>query len=172
MREAGWGRFVLGLLRDWGLALGFAIVAWAVWMRFFVGGPLTEGPAPVFTLPNPAGGSAIALDALGDGPIILNFWFTSCGPCRAEIPELARFHAENPDVPLIGVSIDEMAPSRLAQVSKRLGVTWPVAHDLDNTVSNAYGVTMYPTTIVVRGGQIEDVHLGGIDAAGLDRLVR
>lgn len=171
MRDAGWGRFLLGLVRDWGLALVFAVVAWGVWTRWFAPGPPTSGPAPAFTLSDPSGGPPIALAALGDGPIVLNFWFTSCGPCRAEIPELAKFHAAHPEIPLIGVSIDEMAPGNLAQASKRLGVTWPVAHDPDSAVSMTYGVTLFPTTIIVRGGQIEDVHLGGIDAEGLERLV-
>src|SRR5690349_6261512 len=128
------GRFLLGLLRDWGLALAFALVAWAVWARFLAPGPVSSGPAPDFSLPDPAGGEPIALAALGEGPILLNFWFTSCGPCRAEIPELARFHADHPEVPLIGVSIDRLPPGKLAQLSRRLGVTWPVAHDAGSTV--------------------------------------
>jgi cytochrome c biogenesis protein CcmG/thiol:disulfide interchange protein DsbE len=165
-----WWRFVLGLARDWALALGFAVVAWAVWVRFLAPGPRTSGPAPPFSLPAASGGE-IALAALGDGPIILNFWFTSCGPCRAEIPDLAAYHAAHPEVPLIGVSIDSMPPARLAQLSEKLGITWPVAHDQASAVSDSYGVSLFPTTIVVRNGAIEDVHLGRIDAPGLEALV-
>ncbi len=164
------GRFLFNLVRDWGFALGVAFLAWTIWVRFLAPGPLSSGPAPGFTLPDPAGGN-IALSNLGEGPILLNFWFTSCGPCRAEMPEIARFHANHPEIPLIGVSIDDMPAQRLAHLSRQLGITWPVAQDAGASVSQAYGVSSFPTTILVRDGQIEDVHLGAINAAGLERLV-
>lgn len=168
--------FVIGLLKDWGVALACALVAWFVWSRLFGAAPLASGPAPDFTLPIVSAGGAgtgapFTLSAAGDGPVVLNFWFTTCPPCRAEIPELAAYHEANPDVPMYGVSIDQVSPGRLARLAQNLGVNYPVLHDPESEVAGRYGVSLFPTTIVVEGGKITDVHQGAIDREGLARLV-
>ncbi len=146
-------------------------MAWFVWARLFGASPLSDGPAPDFTLADTSTGAPFTLSAAGDGPVVLNFWFTTCPPCRAEIPELAAFHEANPDIPIYGVSIDQVSPGRLQKLSQNLGVNYPVLHDPDSAVAGQYGVTLFPTTIVVQGGQITEVHQGAIDRKGLGRLV-
>jgi cytochrome c biogenesis protein CcmG/thiol:disulfide interchange protein DsbE len=168
---AGWRPFLTSLAKDWGLALGAAVVAWLVWTKFLAPAPLSTGPAPDFTLPDAANGSPITLSALGKGKIVLNFWFTSCGPCRAEIPELARFHKGHPEVPLYGVSVDRTSPVRLMALAGQLGVNYPVLLDAASEVAERYGVSLFPTTVVIEDGNIARVHLGGIDRAGLEKLV-
>lgn len=163
--------FVTGLLKDWGIALVCALGAWWLWARLFAGAPLQSGPAPDFALADAATGQEVTLASLGQGPVVLNFWFTSCPPCRAEIPELARFHTDNPAVPIYGVSIDQTSPGRLTKLAEGLGINYPVLHDPEAAVAGKYGVDLFPTTVVIEGGKIRGVHQGGIDREGLERLV-
>lgn len=164
------GNYWVGLLRDWGLAAAIVLGGFLVWSWIATPIPRTEGPAPTFVLPDPNGGE-IDLAGFGDRTVVLNFWFSDCGPCRAEIPELAAWSAAHPDTPLIGVSTDQMDAAMLRTRAKHLGVTYPVAHDRYLRVASQYGVGVFPTTVVVRDGEIHAVRVGSLDREGLDELV-
>ena len=163
--------FWLGLAKDWAIALAVVVGVFVVWNQLMAPGPQVSGPAPSFKLPDLAG-QTMSLDDLDEGTAILNFWFTSCGPCRHEIPELARFHADHPDVPLIGISVDRNMPiPRLAAFSKRLGITYTVLHDSNGVVARQYGVDLFPTTFVLHDGVIHHVKMGEVDQGYLESLL-
>ncbi|MFT4626498.1 MAG: cytochrome c biogenesis protein CcmG/thiol:disulfide interchange protein DsbE [Myxococcota bacterium] len=163
--------FWLGLAKDWGIALAVVVGVFVVWTLFLAPKPAASGPAPGFDLPDLEGGT-LALADIAEGPAVLNFWFTSCGPCRHEIPELARFHAAHPEVPLIGISVDRnMAVPKLAVLSERLGITYPVVHDASGAVARSYGVDLFPTTFVLHDGVIQHVKMGEVDQAYLEDLL-
>jgi cytochrome c biogenesis protein CcmG, thiol:disulfide interchange protein DsbE len=65
-------------------------------------------PAPVLIAPE-LDGKLFDLAALRGSVVIVNFWATWCGPCRAEMPLLNRFYLEHraQGLALIGVSVDE-----------------------------------------------------------------
>ncbi|MEZ4316731.1 MAG: TlpA disulfide reductase family protein [Myxococcota bacterium] len=158
-----------GLARDWLLATAVVVVLWFVWIQFMAPGPVSEGPAPDFTLSDLTG-NEVRLSEHSD-VVVLNFWFTSCPPCRHEIPELSAFHEANPDVPIYGVSVDRMAPERLAAMSKRLGITYPVLHDATSQVAQKYSVSLFPTTIVIHDGGIAHVRMGEVTRSSLEAMV-
>lgn len=162
------GSFFLGLVRDWALAVVVVLVLLAGYNWLF--GPKAPplGEAPDFTLSN-LEGEEVVLSSL-DGTVVLNFWFTSCPPCRAEIPELSRFHEAHPDIAMYGVSTDiGMPTTTLASLSKRLGITYPVLHDVRGRVSGLYGVGVFPTTLVIKDGQIVTVRVGVVNQGWLEQ---
>ncbi len=166
------GSFALGLLRDWGIALVVVLGVFAVWNTL---APTAAAPAigeaKDFVLPD-LSGTAVTLSELPQDVVILNFWFTTCPPCRAEIPELARFHTAHPEVGLYGLSTDRgMAPGRLKATSAKLGINYPVLHDTTTEVARRYGVTSFPTTVVVHDGQIVDATVGAVTARDLEAMV-
>ncbi len=164
-------RFLTGMLKDWGLALLIVVGVLAVW-SFFQPRPPSSGAAPDFVLTDLEGRTVSLADIEGE-VIVLNFWATWCGPCVAEIPELAAFHAENPDVPLYGISVDDGMPgARLAAKSGKLGITYPVLHDEDGRTSNAYGINGIPVTFVLDGErEIRAVINGSLTKSRLQRAV-
>ena len=52
-------------------------------------------------------GQQMTLSSLRGKPVLLNFWATWCGPCRAEIPKLNELAQKYPKLTIIGVNVAE-----------------------------------------------------------------
>ncbi len=166
-------QFALGLARDWGIALLVVIGIFVGYNLVFPPKAPSLGPSPDFTLSN-LQGQGVTLSSVDAQHelVVLNFWFTTCPPCRAEIPELSAFAKEHPDIPIYGVSTDiHLSPGRLARESERLGIQYPVMHDIRADVARSYGVEVFPTTLVIKDMQIVQATVGGVDRAMLEALV-
>jgi thiol-disulfide isomerase/thioredoxin len=162
--------FVLGLLRDWAIAIVVVVVVFAGYNLLYRPSPPALGPAPAFVLADLEGNEVDPGKA--GGVVVLNFWFTSCPPCVREIPELSQFHAENPDVPMYGISTDIGMPRpRLAAESRRLGISYPVLHDFRGEIAGKYQVDSFPTTLIVKDGQIVQARVGAVDRRVLSKMV-
>lgn len=115
-------------------------------------------------------------DHVGRDIVVLNFFATWCEPCRAEMPELAAYaarHQAAPAVRLIAIDVEER-PEEVDAFVKRLGLTLPVGVDARGAIARQFGVSAYPTTVVVGAdGRIKLYQVGAIrnaDAA-LNRVV-
>ncbi|TDI56315.1 MAG: TlpA family protein disulfide reductase [Acidobacteria bacterium] len=66
-------------------------------------------PAPDFTVTLIDGGTFTLSEHLetDDRPIVLNLWASWCIPCRTETPDISAFAEANPDVKVIGVSVED-----------------------------------------------------------------
>lgn len=159
---------IKSFLRDALLALGIAFIVWFLWVQLLAPQPKSSGPAPDFALLDVAGQQ---VELPEEGVVVLNFWFTSCPPCRREIPELAAYHAANPDVAMYGVSVDQMDTRRLGILSRKLGINYPVLHDRHSKVAHDYEVSLFPTTVVVRDGEIRSVKMGEVNRRTLKGMV-
>lgn len=119
--------------------------------------------APDFTL-IALDGKPVQLSALRGNPVIINFWATWCGPCRAEMPELEQvWQAYQPDgLMLLGVDQAE-SPATVARFRQEVvNVSFPLLLDTSSQVSALYGVRALPTTFFIDAeGRIQDIKVGG-----------
>lgn len=128
--------------------------------------PAVDHPAPDFTLTRFDTGEAISLSDLQGKPVILNFWATWCGPCRAEMPALQAAHERyRDDLLIVGVDQGE----ERAVVEKFLdefGISFPILLDPDMTVGHDYRILGLPTTFFIDSqGIIRGVHAGQLNSA-------
>lgn len=82
--------------------------------------------------------------------LVLNFWASWCEPCRAEMPTLQQLPLVLGEdrVAVLGVNFKE-GPRRIAQFTQAAGVTLPVALDPQGDVARAWGVKVFPTTVLI-----------------------
>ncbi len=133
---------------------------------------LTGKPAPEFSLQSLGGGRVSLADYHGKSTVVA-FWASWCGPCRMEMPILARFYRQThkPDsgFEFLAISIDQTEePARGA--ASNLKIPFPVLLDADSRIAGAYGVDKIPMLFVIdKAGKVRYSHLGF--EMGLDILL-
>ena len=95
--------------------------------------------------------------------VVLNLWYTTCGPCKMEFPYLQQAYNEyKDDIALLALSPMDSA-SAVAAFATENGLTLPMVA-CDPAWDGLIQGIAYPTTIVVdRFGTVALIHIGGID---------
>lgn len=106
--------------------------------------------------------------ALSDvkGPAIVNFWSTTCGPCREEMPVLQEFHETYGDrVPLLGVNFLDTYPGAAIEFARLKQVTYPSAADACGDLQqSALALQGLPQFVFVKADGSFTQQAGGIDS--------
>lgn len=135
--------------------------------------PLPGNPAPEFTLTTLAG-TDLQLSDLRGQAIVLNFWASWCGPCRAEMPELEQAFQEYRDNGLLVLGVNQGESATVVRdFLQQLDLTFPVVLDQRLQVSQLYHINSLPTTFFIdRNGIIRDQVVGQMNAALLKERLR
>ena len=164
-------------LQAWGprLLLAGAVLyaVHKVYPRVDLSGP--AAPAPDFETAD-LDGQPFRLSALRGRVVVLNFWATWCGPCRAELPAFAALHrALGPEgAEFVGVALDEEGWAVVAPFVAARGLPYRQLVDQGATIARAYGgITTVPTTVFIdRRGNVRYRHEGIMVKPAVSGLVR
>ena len=130
------------------------------------------GPVPALTLTQFQDEAPFSVEELADGDVVLvNFWASWCGPCRAEHPQLVQMAEQGVEIYGINYKDDPVKAQRFltelgdpylrlaADPSGRTGLDWGL-----------YGV---PETFVIDGeGNVVKRFAGPITAGVLDGIIK
>lgn len=106
-------------------------------------------------------------------PTVVNFWYTTCPPCRREMPTLgdaARRWAGRVDF----VGINPLDPrGKASEFLEQAGADFETYLDPDGELMSILGVVTMPVTLFVSpDGEILEVHAGEISSEVLDATIR
>ena len=131
--------------------------------------------APDFQITTTRGDHFRLVDNVGKKTIVLNFFATWCGPCRAEMPELNRYFNEHKSQSFVLLGIDaEEKGDRVDAFLEELKVDFPAGVD-DGPIRKKYGVEAFPTTVVIGvDGKVQFYETGALVNAevAFDNLLR
>jgi cytochrome c biogenesis protein CcmG/thiol:disulfide interchange protein DsbE len=130
--------------------------------------------APNFSL-KAANGKTVELKKLQGKVVVVNFWATWCGPCKAEIPGFLEVYQQykSKGLEIVGISLDQDGWKPVKPFIERYKSTYPVVVG-DGSLAEAYGgIDAIPTTFVIdKKGNIAARHVGFMDKKALEGLMK
>ena len=117
--------------------------------------------APDFKLDD-LNGKPLSLSASRGKVILLNFWATWCGPCRAEIPDLIELQKKYADkLQIIGLDVDDDDAGEVKKFVEKNGINYSIGMATNDIRMQYGGVTALPTSFVLNAeGRVVQKHEG------------
>jgi thiol-disulfide isomerase/thioredoxin len=118
-------------------------------------------PAPPFLLPG-LDGKPVTLAGSRGKVVLLNFWATWCGPCRAEIPDLVELQNKYKDrFQIVSLVVDDEDEAAIKTFVEKRGINYPVALAGDELRLKYGGIAALPTSFLLdTEGRIVQKHEG------------
>jgi len=130
-------------------------------------------PAPQVELSS-LEGQRLKLSDFHGRVVLLNFWATWCGPCRAEIPELNKLQRdfEASGLAVIGVSWDDSAAD-VREFQKEIRQDYTVLLGGEDAQDKFEAIRSLPSTYVIdREGRIRQRIIGARDRAQFEAVLK
>jgi len=125
--------------------------------------------APPFSL-TALDGRRVSMDDLAGKVVLIAFWATWCGPCRAALPDIRRIAQEFNGQPLVvlSISLDSDDAKWKSFVAKN-EMTWLQYRDggWNGQIAQLFSVNAIPATFSIDAdGVLEDQHVGEANIEG------
>jgi thiol-disulfide isomerase/thioredoxin len=104
--------------------------------------------------------------------VLVDFWATWCGPCRATMPALDALYKKYKDkgLEIIGVSSESLEELKAFQAQGKQA--YPMFNDVGKLTTNKYQSYAYPTLVVIdRKGIVQRIEVGAHPMAAMEKWI-
>ncbi len=105
-------------------------------------------PAPPFTFTLLRGQTISFEPAHQQNLYVLNFWFSACAPCRAEIPELNKLAEKYKGKKVVFIAITFEDKDKINAFLKTTGFNYQMAV-MDTDAIRSFEINSFPTNIII-----------------------
>ncbi len=129
-------------------------------------------------------GASISLASFKGKVVLVNFWETSCEPCRTEIPWLIEFQQKyaSKGFTLVGVAMDDEGTSVVQPWVEKTTfevngqpetMNYPIVIGNDEVADKFGGIWAFPTSfLLTRDGKIAKKYIGLVSQPDLDKQIQ
>jgi thiol-disulfide isomerase/thioredoxin len=103
--------------------------------------------------------------------VLLNFWSTSCGPCREEMPDLQKLE-ESARATVVGIALDGGGWQAVKPFLERHGITYRVALGDEDLFERFGGVGIPYSLLLDRSMRVVKVYRGSVTREALEKDIR
>ncbi|SDR10651.1 peroxiredoxin family protein [Virgibacillus salinus] len=110
-------------------------------------------------------GKTVKLSDFRGQRVLVNFWATWCPPCRAEMPDMEKFH-QNKDITILAINLTETESTKsdVSDFVEKFELTFPILMDETVEVANQYQIQPIPTSYMIdSNGIIQFKALGAMN---------
>jgi thiol-disulfide isomerase/thioredoxin len=145
----------------------------AKWNAAKIEKQLAGKPAPDLALTD-IQGKPLALSNFKGKTVLLDFWTTWCGPCRADAPALDKLYRKygEKDLMIVGISVSEER-DLVKKFLNQHPHSYPIVLTTENEMPLPYQVSAFPTYIVIdRDGTVAAAVEGDKGFSDLRKLLK
>lgn len=131
--------------------------------------PAKEAPDVEFTRFD---GSTATLSDFRGQKLVVNFFASTCIPCKKEMPALQRVHERlGDDVTFVGIAVQD-DPEAAQDLIDQTGVSYDLGQDPTGSLFQGFGGVVLPVTaFVAEDGTVMELHAGKLTEADITQLI-
>jgi thiol-disulfide isomerase/thioredoxin len=117
-------------------------------------------------------GKVYSLESLKGKTVLLDFWASWCGPCIRSMPTMEKLNAEYKTQGLVVLAVDvDETRETVDKFLKTKPMDYPVLMGSESGIPAAYGVTVFPTFVLIGPDGKIAAHQFGFNEAALSGIV-